>query len=40
MVSVDPRFSEWRDKAEADFLTAVREFGVTDHPNGAHREVV
>ena len=25
--------NEWREKADGDFLTAVREFGVTDHPN-------
>lgn len=24
---------EWQDKAEADFLTASREIGVTDRPN-------
>lgn len=25
--------NEWREKAEGDFLTAVREFGAIDHPN-------
>ena len=25
--------NEWREKAEGDFHTAVREFGVTDQPN-------
>lgn len=25
--------NEWREKAEGDFFTALREFAVTDHPN-------
>ena len=25
--------NEWREKAEGDFLTALREFNVTDRPN-------
>lgn len=32
--------NEWREKAEGDFLTAVREFGVTDQPNHNDREMV